>query len=192
MDTPETRYAKTPDGLSIAYQTLGEGPTDVAFIPVLACIDVMWEEPSYADALCRLANIGRLICFDRRGFGASDPVPLAALPTPEEWMDDLRVVLDEVGSTSVSVVCHGKVGYMGMLFAATYPERTNALILLDSSARTYLDEDYPSGIAEDVMGAALGSFLQEWGTPSSHRVAQRTRVFGNGLAGTSEGPRVEP
>ncbi len=142
---PDTRYAKTPDGLSIAFQTLGSGPTDIVFLPWMTCIDLMWEEPSFAHVLRRLARVGRLICFDYRGFGSSDPVPLGALPTPEVWMDDLRVVLDAMGSTTTSLVANATAGYMAMLFAATYPERTNALVLVDTTARMWRADDYAFG-----------------------------------------------
>ena len=164
MDAPETRYAKTPDGLSIAYHVAGDGPTDIVLLPSLSCIDVMWMEPSCAHVLHRLAKIGRLVCFDRRGSGSSDPVPLGALPTHEAWMDDLRVVLDAVGSTSVSVVAHGSTGYMGMLFAATYPERTNALIFVNSTARVKLAEDYPFGATPEQLEAFARVHVEAWGT----------------------------
>src|SRR5256885_9606942 len=150
MESPETRYAKTDDGLSIAYQTLGDGPTDIFLIPSFHCVDLMWEEPSFARVLHRLARMGRLICPDLSGFGASDPVPLAALPTPEAWMEDVRVVLDAVGSTSATLVCHGGSGFAGMLFAATYPERTNALVLIEAGARTLQGEDYAFGVPSEL------------------------------------------
>jgi class 3 adenylate cyclase len=161
---PETKYTKTEDGLSIAYQTLGDGPTDIVLVPTTHCIDLMWEEPSYAHVLHRLARIGRLICLDYRGFGASDPVPLGALPTPETWMEDTRVVLDAVGSTTAHMVCHGGSAFLGVLFAATYPERTNTLTLIDGTARTLFAEDYPIGMPPEVVDRFADWDEEVWGT----------------------------
>jgi pimeloyl-ACP methyl ester carboxylesterase len=94
---PETKYTKSSGGY-VAYQTFGDGPPDVLLVPNWSTnMDVMWDEPSLAYFLHRLTRIGRVICFDKRGTGVSDPVPLAPLPTLEEWMDDARVVLDAVG-----------------------------------------------------------------------------------------------
>ncbi len=161
---PETRYAKNADGLSIAYQTLGDGPTDIVVLPIFPCVDLMWEEPSLAHVLRRVARIGRVICFDLTGCGASDPVPLGALPTPEAWMQDARAVLDAVGSTTANLVCHGEAGFLGMLFAATYGERTNTLTLIQSFARTLRAEDYPCGVPPDVLERVIERTAQVWGT----------------------------
>ncbi|GAC1317509.1 MAG: adenylate/guanylate cyclase domain-containing protein [Acidimicrobiales bacterium] len=163
-DVPETRYAKTDDGLNIAYQTLGDGPRDIVLALAAHCGDMMWEEPSFAYVLHRMARIGRLICLDYRGFGGSDPVPLGALPTPETWMEDTRVVLDAVGSQTAHLVCHGASGFLGILFAATYPERTNTLTLIEATARTLRDEDYPIGIPPDVTDRFAEGSEQLWGT----------------------------
>ena len=96
---PETRYARSKDG-SVAYQVVGDGPLDLVLIPSWASnVDVMWEEPSFARFLHRLATFSRLLCFDKRGTGVSDPVPLAAVPTLEQWTDDVRAVMDVGGST---------------------------------------------------------------------------------------------
>ena len=94
---PETRYAKSEDGY-IAYQVFGRGPYDLLFIGNWASnIEVMWEHPSMARYLDRLGHLARVICFDKRGAGLSDPVAMGALPTLEHWMDDARLVLDAVG-----------------------------------------------------------------------------------------------
>jgi class 3 adenylate cyclase len=161
---PDTRYTRTDDGLSIAYQTVGSGPVDVVFVPPTHCIDLMWEEPSYARFLHRLARLGRLICLDSRGFGASDPVPLGALPTPETWMEDMRVVMDTVGSAAAHIVCIGASGFSGMLFAATYPERTRTLTLAESSARTMEADDYPAGTPRENVEAFADWDERHWGT----------------------------
>jgi pimeloyl-ACP methyl ester carboxylesterase len=92
-DVPETKYAKLGED-RIAYQVLGEGPPDMVFMPALGgCIEMYWEWPGCAGFLRRLASLSRLIIFDRRGMGASDPVALEALPSWEEWADDARAVL---------------------------------------------------------------------------------------------------
>jgi len=121
---PETLYAKNFEG-HVAYQTVGHGPVDLVFIPTwVTNLDAMWEEPSLAQFLRRLARFSRLICFDKRGSGVSDPVPLGALPTLEQWMDDVRTVMDAVGSERAALLGHGEGGQMAILFAATYPDRT--------------------------------------------------------------------
>src|SRR6059036_467606 len=91
---PETRYAPSKDG-HVGYQVVGDGPLDLVFIPNwLSNVEVMWEEPSLARFLRRLGTFSRLLCFDKRGSGVSDPVPLTALPTLEEWMEDVRAVMN--------------------------------------------------------------------------------------------------
>src|ERR1700694_299541 len=124
----------------------------------------MWEEPSFAHVLHRLAQLGRLICLDSRGCGGSDPVPLGALPTPETWMEDTRVVLDAVTSTSAHIVCHGGSGFLGMLCAATYPERTNTLTHLEASARILRADDYMIGTPPHVVDRFVETDEQGWGT----------------------------
>src|ERR671933_3050812 len=95
---PETRYAKSGD-LNIAYQVVGEGPFDLVYVPGwISNVELMWDEPSHAHLLRRLASFSRLILFDKRGTGMSDPVPLDRLPTLEQRMDDVRAVHDAVGS----------------------------------------------------------------------------------------------
>jgi class 3 adenylate cyclase len=164
-DLPETHYTSTPDGLTIAYQTFGEGPRDLVVMPTTHCIEMMWEEPGYAQALRRLGRMGRVIMLDYRGFGASDPVPLGALPTPEGWMEDTRVVLDAVGSSSTHVVCQGGSTFLGMLFAATYPDRTETLTIVDGWARVLESDDYPIGIPAAVVTRFIEEDSALWGTP---------------------------
>jgi pimeloyl-ACP methyl ester carboxylesterase len=161
---PRTRYAATPEG-HVAYQLLGDGPGEIVFIPDHASnLEIMWEEPSLARFLMRLSSIGRLICFDKRGTGVSDPVPLGALPTLEQWMDDIRTVVDAVGSERVTVFGHGDGGLMAILFAATYPERTSALILADAFARMVRAADYPCGMPPDVARAYYETLCERWGS----------------------------
>ena len=131
----ETKYARAGE-LHIAYQVVGDGPFDLVFLPDwVNHLEVRWEEPRSERFLQRLASFSRLILFNPRGMGASDPVPLDAPPTAEQWMDDLRTVLDAVGAARPAVLGAGAGGVISMLFAATYPERVRALALFNTTAR---------------------------------------------------------
>jgi class 3 adenylate cyclase len=161
---PETRYAPSKDGY-VAYQVVGHGPLDLVLITGWASnIEVMWENPSHASYLYRLATFSRLLCFDKRGTGVSDPVPLAALPTLEEWMDDVRAVMDAADSKRAALLGYTEGGLMAMLFAATYPERVSALILSDTFARLLRDIDYPWGFPPDRVPQFLQQIEESWGT----------------------------
>jgi len=161
---PETRYAPSKDGY-VAYQVVGHGPLDSVLISGWASnIEVMWEEPSLASYLRRLATFSRLLCFDKRGSGVSDPVPLAALPTLEEWMDDVRAVMDAADSKRAALLGYGEGGPMAMLFGATYPERASALILNNTYARLLRDSDYPWGFPPDRVPQFLQRIEEGWGT----------------------------
>lgn len=119
---PETLYAKGPDGL-IAYQVLGDGPFDLVYLSgAISHIDIRWESPRSSRFLERLASFSRLISFDRRGIGASDPVSAEALPTWEHWAEDLTVVLDAVESEKAAIVALVDGATMALLFAATHPQ----------------------------------------------------------------------
>ncbi len=161
---PRTRYAKNKEGQSVAYQAFGDGPPDIVFIPDwVTNLEIMWEEPTLARFLDRMASFGRLICFDKRGTGVSDPVPLGAVPTWEEWMDDVGTVLDAVGSERAAVFGHGDGGQMALLFAATHPNRTSALVLADAYARRRRAPDYPCGVPPEVAEQFMEMILTSWG-----------------------------
>ncbi|HLJ21828.1 MAG TPA: alpha/beta hydrolase, partial [Stellaceae bacterium] len=129
---PETRYAKS-GAVHIAFQVVGEGPFDLVFVPgFISNLDLMWENPTAARFLRRLAAFSRLILFDKRGTGLSDRV--ADLPSLEERMDDVRAVMDAAGSEAAALFGISEGGPMSMLFAATYPARTRALVLYGSYA----------------------------------------------------------
>jgi class 3 adenylate cyclase/alpha-beta hydrolase superfamily lysophospholipase len=161
---PETRYARSKDG-DVAYQVVGEGPLDLVLIPGWTSnVEVMWEEPLFARFLRRLATFCRVLCFDKRGSGISDPVPLAAVPTLEEWTDDVRRVMDAAGSKRAALLGTGWGAQMPLLFAAAYPERTSALILVNASARSLRDVDYPSGLPADLVARFLQRREEQWGT----------------------------
>ena len=132
---PQTRYARSGK-VHIAYQVTGEGPLDLVFVPGwVSHVELSWEEPTYASFLRRLASFSRLITFDKRGTGLSDRVPDDQLPTLEERMDDLRAVMDAVDSQRAAVFGVSEGGNLSMLFAATYPARTVALVTAGSFAK---------------------------------------------------------
>lgn len=138
---PRTRYAKSGD-CNIAYQVVGEGAIDIVYIPGwVSNIDMMWTEPRLASFLTGLANFSRLILFDKRGTGLSDR--MNHLSTLEERMDDIRAVMDAVGSTHAVLFGHSEGGTVSSLFAATYPQRTIALITFGVFAKRKYSEDYP-------------------------------------------------
>jgi len=160
----ETRYAVSSDG-HVAYQVIGDGPRDLVFVPNWGSnVDVMWEEPSLAHFLRRLATFSRLLCFDKRGTGVSDPVTLDALPTLEQWMEDVRSVMNAVGSSRTVLLGDSEGGQMAMLFAATYPERVSALILTNTAARHLRDVDYPWGLPARSVEPFLQKMRELWGT----------------------------
>ncbi len=161
---PDIRYAKG-DGEYVAYVVYGEGPQDVLFIPNWATnLEVMWEEPSVVRYFDRLARFARVLAFDKRGSGLSDPVPLASLPTLEEWMDDARLVMDAAGSERAALIGDTEGGLMAMLFAATYPERTSALVLINSFARWRRANDYPAGMPEVALERLIQAYPIAYGT----------------------------
>ena len=160
---PETRYARSSEGY-VAYQVFGEGPRDLLFVTNWGTnLDAMWEEPSLAFYFHRLGRIGRVICFDKRGTGVSDPVPLGSLPTLEEWMDDARTVLDAAGSNHAAIIGDTEGGPMAMLLAATYPDRALALVLVNTFARWQRAPDYPIGMPEHTMKRLLERYEKNWG-----------------------------
>ena len=163
MDLPETRYAKSGD-LSIAYQVIGDGPIDIALdVWWFNNVDAQWDVPPLARLLRRFATFGRVIVFDKRGLGLSDPVALRDLPSLERWMDDLTSVLDDIGAHRVALVGGNGGALMPMLFAATYPERVSRTRSRRFSfARTTADADYPFGVSADEIDARLERF-KDWG-----------------------------
>jgi len=160
---PETRYARSSQGY-VAYQVFGEGPRDLLFVTNWATnLDAMWEEPSLAFYFHRLSRAGRVICFDKRGTGVSDPVPLGSLPTLEEWMDDARTVLDAAGSLQAAIIGDTEGGPMAMLLAATFPDRVLALVLLNTFARWRRAPDYPIGMPEHTVKRLVERYERNWG-----------------------------
>ena len=160
-----THYARNKEGQSVAYQVMGAGPPDIVFVPDwVTNLEIMWEEPTLARFLDRMASFGRLICFDKRGTGVSDPVSLGAVPTWEEWMDDVGTVMDAVGSECAAILGHGDGGQMALLFAATHPSRTSALVLADTYARRRRAPDYHCGVPPQIAEQLIELILSTWGT----------------------------
>lgn len=160
---PDTRYARLGDD-HIAFQTIGSGPRDIVFMSAwFSHVDGRWEEPRFAAMLRRLAGIGRLIVFDKRGSGASDPLPQAE-PTWEDWADDIRAVMDAAHSDSATIVGVGDSGPMALLFAATHPERVASLIVINTGARLTRADDYPMGLTAEEVDRFLARARETWGT----------------------------
>jgi len=161
--TPQTRYTKSGT-LSIAYQVVGEGPIDLLVVPGwISNIEVFWEDAHVARFFERLASFTRLVLFDKRGTGLSDRSTEAA--TLEERMDDVRAVLDAVGSSRAALLGYSEGGAMCLLFAATYPDRTEALITIGSYARRLRAPDYPYFASREESLAAIEAAAADWGGP---------------------------
>ena len=158
---PETRYARH-DGVNIAYQVVGQGKVDLVFVPGwVSHIEYAWEEPSLAPFLERMAGFSRLILLDRRGTGLSDPVD--RLPTLDERMDDLRVVLEAAGSEHPFLFGISESGPMCTLFAATHPDRTAGLILCNTFAAALYSEDYSWAMKDAQWDDFLETIEAQWG-----------------------------
>ena len=160
---PETRYARSDD-LNIAYQVVGDGPFDLVLVSgFVSHLDMDWDDPHSAHFLTRLASFSRLIRFDKRGTGLSDRVPVSELPTLEERMDDVRAVLDAVGSERAALLGYSEGGPLCLLFAATYPDRTSALALYATYAkRSDPDDDYPWAPTAEERQAYGEQIEREW------------------------------
>ena len=155
--TGEALYAMSGDAF-IAYEVVGEGNLDLlvivdGFIP----IDTMDDEPRFARSMSRLNSFARLIRFDRRGVGLSDPVSPASPPTLEQWVEDAIAVLDAAGSERAVVVASAEMSSVGMLIAATHPDRVESLVLVNSFARAMADTDYPEGLDPTMLRELIGS-----------------------------------
>ncbi len=159
---PETRYARSGE-VGIAYQEFGGGEMDLVLaFPFVSHLDLMWESPALSHFLRRLGSFARVLVFDRRGVGLSDPVARAA--TLEERMDDVRAVMDAAGSERAALLGMSEGATMCMLFAATYPERTSALVLWGAMARSTAAPDYPwAPEREAVLEAQAELVAPLWG-----------------------------
>jgi class 3 adenylate cyclase/pimeloyl-ACP methyl ester carboxylesterase len=163
VNLPETRYAKAPDGTSIAYQVMGDGPVDLVYAAgIWSNVEVMWEHPPWAHFLKRLAKFSRLILFDMRGVGLSDRGPEP--PALELQRDDVGAVMDAARSESAVVFGVARAATMAILFAATHPDRTKALILYAPVAKTVSTPDFPYGKTPEEQQVFFERFVREVGT----------------------------
>lgn len=163
-DTPETQYVKLRDA-HIAYQVLGDGPIDVVFIRgVFNHLEAQWEIPRFATLLRRLASFSRLIIYDWRGSGMSDPLPEGRWPGLEMWVDDHLGLMEEVGSARAAVVSTAGV-FFNFVLAAMYPRTVSALVACDPCARLTPSKDYPYGSAE-ALPAGAPAIEESWGLTS--------------------------
>ena len=163
MQAPETQFTRVGED-RIAYQVFGEGPPDLLIAASADAMDLRWDWPPYAYFMRRLASFSRVILFDRRGSGASDPVSRHGASIWEDWADDARAVLDAVGSEHAVVLGGFDSGPTVILFAATEPERTQSLILYATSARFVATADYPFGFSVEAMRASEAYVREKWGT----------------------------
>jgi class 3 adenylate cyclase len=167
MNAPVTRYARSGD-LSIAYQVIGEQPRDLVLVPgFVSHLEWAWQEPGLARFLERLASFRRVITFDKRGTGMSDPV--GDPPTYDERMDDLRAVMDASGSATADIFGVSEGGALAALFAAAHPERATALVLYGTWARLPEAPDYPEGYPQYRLDRHLNWVEEHWGEPGSLR-----------------------
>ncbi|GAC1403207.1 MAG: adenylate/guanylate cyclase domain-containing protein [Mycobacterium sp.] len=159
---PETRYAKGPEG-NIAFQVVGEGPTDLVVVPGwVSHVDLLWGDPGWASFVGEFASFSRVILYDKRGSGASDPVD--SVPTLESRADELRAVLDAAGSERAALFGFSMGGAISVLFAATYPQRVSALIVYGSFANGSLEDDGSPGRAKWIeLMTRVRKDIDHWG-----------------------------
>jgi pimeloyl-ACP methyl ester carboxylesterase len=163
MSPPRTQYAKSGDA-SIAYQVTGDGPIDVVLVLGFAThVEIQWELPAFEHFFNRIGSFARLILFDKRGTGLSDPV--SEVPTLEQRIDDVRAVMDAAGSERAAFFGISEGGPMSILFAATHPDRVEALVLYGAMARTTEAPDYPWASPADALRESAAEFIApNWGT----------------------------
>src|SRR4029450_4567791 len=160
---PKTQYTRSGD-LHIAYQVVGQGRLDLVYVPGwVSHVELAWEEPTLASFLRRLASFSRPILFDKRGPGLSDRVPNDKLPTLEERIDDLRAVMDAVDSERAAIFGFSEGGNLSAFFAATYPERTKALVLFGTFAKRIWSSDYPWAPKPQDREREAETLEREWG-----------------------------
>jgi class 3 adenylate cyclase len=160
---PETRYAKSGD-VSIAYQVVGEGPLDLVYVPPISHLELAWENVLQAKFFNRLASLSRLIMLNQRGVGMSDRVQ--GVPTLETRMDDIRATMDATECERAVVFGLGDAGPLCVVFAATYPERTTALVLMNSSPRFVRNQELPWLPARAAADSSAEQFERRWGDPA--------------------------
>jgi class 3 adenylate cyclase len=161
-----TGYAQIGEE-QIAYRVTGDGDPPILYAPPLGHLEVALEEPTFAYFAGRLAAMGRLIRFDRRGSGTSDPLPAGTPATWETWTHDVVAVLDATDTAQAVIIGAHDAGPMAILFAATFPERALALVLANTTSRYLVSDDYPHGFAPEVAERVVGGVTENWGTEST-------------------------
>jgi class 3 adenylate cyclase len=161
---PETRYARAGD-IHIAYQLLGEGrPVDVVLADMwFSNMDGQWDVPPLAEFRRRLESFSRLIMFDRRGMGLSDPVAIQSLPSLDAWMDDLRAVMSAARSERAALIANIGGAITSLVFAASHPDRLSSLVIVDGFARVRSAPDYPAGMPDERVERDLDLIEPNWG-----------------------------
>jgi class 3 adenylate cyclase len=176
-ELPTTHYVKSDD-IHIAYQVVGEGPFDLLFVPgFVSNIEALWRSPDHNAFFGRLASFCRLILFDKRGTGMSDRG--SQLFTLEQRMHDVQAILDDVGSEQAALFGVSEGGPMSLLYAATYPERTSALVLYASYAKRSWSPDYPYGWSDEQWQRVLDDIEHNWGTTQSLTISMNMPNSGN-------------
>ena len=163
VNAPQTHYATAEKSVHVAYQVFGSGRHDLVFVPpFVSNVDIWWELPMAAHFFNRLASFARVILMDKRGTGLSDR--LSTVETPEERMDDVRAVMDAVGTKRAAIFAASEAVPIAILFAATYPERTAALLLWGGMARWSPAPDYPWSLTDEMYTKIVELSSSQWGT----------------------------
>ena len=162
---PRTHYARARDGVSIAYQVIGDGERDIVFVPqTFSTIGALWEHPTAARFFERLGGLGRVVLFDRRGTGMSDRTGgIAAL---EEQVDDVHAVMDAAGVETADLMAIMEGGPMAMLFSASAPERVRSLVLFAAFARSTRADEYPAAWTAEERRESMEQMIEQWGDGS--------------------------
>lgn len=182
LSAPDVRYARAPDGASIAWTSFGEGPLEMLCIPgFVSHLELMFEMPGAERYLGRLASFSRVVMFDKRGQGLSDRPP--SPPTLEQSMEDARTVLDAAGVERAAVYGISEGGPMSTLLAASYPERVSSLVLYGTWPRLLWAEDYPQGVPREAFDVFVDMVVRDWGGPVA------LQLWAPGLAGDEQAER---
>ena len=160
-----TCYTTTPEGTYLAYRISGKGPVDVV-IPVTgsAGVELIWEDPAFSGFVSRLASFSRLITFDPRGFGSSGRLDPDSIPALQTWKDDIVSIMDAVGSRRAAFLAWGESAGATMFFAATYPERTTSLVIVNAYARYARSDDTPWGLPAKSIPSYVSTIKEIWGS----------------------------
>ena len=166
MQAPDVHYARSADGTHIAYQVAGDGPIDVLMVSAAySNIELIWMLPSFGPFLGALASFARVLCFDPRGSGLSDPLTVDRLPTLETRVADALTVMEAAGSERPALFGMDSTGPLAMFFAASYPDRAAALVLFGTYASGLRDEDYPWAWSVEEWEAHDREVEEGWGQP---------------------------